>query len=378
MRSLHRRQATTTFVQPTGTLSPDDLSRRDHDKNFWPSLRRKGSLPVRAPMKTPATKKTPKTGRASHRSHPAVKRLKPDSLITSTGQQLALDHVTFQYPDSNVNIVAYSRGQVGPPGKLHIHTNEDWEICYLANGVADYQLGTEKLQLHAGDVLVMSPDDPHVCHGWRGERFVTIFRHASLRETAVPIHCGRAMGLEVAGVRIPPRTQVVPWRRTTVEYLFDRLEQESFAGQRAKRTMCTALLALLLLELARSEGERGAPVPPATDRSAKKIVESMGTTVRESLAHSWTLAEMVKRSGYSSTQLNVLFRRATGLSPCQWISQERVHRACQLLAHSEQTVIQIAGEVGFGTRSQFHRVFRKATGTTPERYRSALQHEGQS
>ena len=103
----------------------------------------------------------------------------------------------------------------------------------------------------------------------------------------------------------------------------------------------------------------------------------MAVMVQADMANPWTLAELVKRSGYSSTQLGVLFRRATGLSPCQWVSQERIHRACHLLAHSDDTALQVGVDVGFGTRSQFHRVFRKITGTTPERYRSAVHHEVQ-
>jgi AraC-like DNA-binding protein/quercetin dioxygenase-like cupin family protein len=279
------------------------------------------------------------------------------------------------FPDPAVPVVAYT-GRVGRPGRFHVHTDEDWELCYVASGTADYRLGRDEFQLHAGDLLVIGPDDPHVCLGWRGERFVAIFRRSLLRETGLAVRCGRSVGLEVAGMRIPTRTHVVPWRRTTVEYLLDRLQQESFGGQRAKLPMCATLLAQLLLELARSESERRKMPAESLGGSAKKIVERLAVKVRADLANRWTLAEMVKRSGYSSTQLGVLFRRATGLSPCQWISQERIHRACQLLAHSDEAVVQVGAEVGFGTRSQFYRVFRKVTSTTPERYRSAILHEG--
>jgi len=278
------------------------------------------------------------------------------------------------FPDPAVPVIAYTRS-LGGTGKFHAHTDEDWELCYIASGTADYRVGADEFQLQAGDLLVIGPDDPHVCLGWRGERFVAIFRRSMLRKTNLAVRCGRSVGLEVAGVRIPSRTQVVPWRRTAVEYLLDRLQEESFGGQRAKHSMCAALLTQLLLELARSESERcdGSAAPP--DSSARRMVDRLATIVQADLANHWTLAELVKRSGYSSTQLSVLFRRATGLSPCQWISQERVHRACQLLAHTDKTAVQIGSEVGFGTRSQFHRVFRQFTGTTPERYRSALRHE---
>jgi len=277
------------------------------------------------------------------------------------------------YPDPTVPVVAYT-GWIGKAARFHVHTEEDWELCYLAGGTADYRVGADDFQLQVGDLLVIRPDMPHICLGWRGERFVTIFRRSFLRSMSINIRCGRMVGLEIEGIRIPARTHVVSWRRTAVEYLLDRLQQETFAAQPAKHSMCAALLAQLLLELARSERDRAAGAAPP-DSSARRTVDRLAAIVEADLANRWTLSELVRRSGYSSTQLSVLFRRATGLSPCQWISQRRVHRACQLLAHSEKTVVEIASEVGFGTRSQFHRVFRQVTGTTPQRYRSALRHE---
>ena len=280
------------------------------------------------------------------------------------------------YPDPAVPVIAYS-GRVGRTGQFHMHTDEDWELCYIASGEAQYRVGSSMWRLGPGEMLVIRPDDPHACLGWRGERFVAIFRRWVLRGARLSVRCGKKIGLEVAGVRIPQRTCIVPWRRTTVEYLLDRLRRESFGGQRAKSSMCAALLAQLLLELARSEGERDATQTARPGGVPGSIVGRMCAAIRAQLDRPWTLADLVKHSGYSSTQLSVLFRRATGRSPRQWLSQERIHRACQILAHSDETAVQIAGEVGFGTRSQFYRAFRKITGTTPERYRSALRHETQ-
>lgn len=280
------------------------------------------------------------------------------------------------YPDPSVPVVAYS-GRVGRAGIFHVHTDEDWELCYMASGEAQYRVGSSMWRLGTGELIVIRPEDPHVCLGWSGERFVAIFRRYVLRGAGVSIRCGDKIGLEVAGVRIPRRTCVVPWRRTAVEYLLNRLNGESFAGGHAKSSMCAALLAELLIELARSETERGRGEDGPPTGARDKIVERICAAVRANLDRPWTLAEFVRHSGYGSTQLSVLFRRATGRSPRQWLSQERIHRACQLLGRSEENIIRIATEVGFGTRSQFYRAFRKITGTTPERYRSALRHETQ-
>jgi AraC-like DNA-binding protein len=141
--------------------------------------------------------------------------------------------------------------------------------------------------------------------------------------------------------------------------------------------MCASLLGELLLELARIvkdlEGAGEHPIDP----TARALVEGTCADVRTQLDYPWTLSELSRRSGYSPTQLTVLFRTVTGVSPCRWLARERVERACELLTQSDQSVTQIAVEVGFGSRSQFHRVFRRLVGATPDRYRAIVGHEGQ-
>jgi AraC-like DNA-binding protein len=51
------------------------------------------------------------------------------------------------------------------------------------------------------------------------------------------------------------------------------------------------------------------------------------------------------------------------------INQARVERALHLLRTSEDKVITIAFDCGFGNLANFHRVFARQTGSTPSRWR---------
>jgi len=68
-----------------------------------------------------------------------------------------------------------------------------------------------------------------------------------------------------------------------------------------------------------------------------------------------------------------LFRAVKGATPWRWLSEQRVRRGKELLSGSDRGVAEVALEVGFGSRSQFHRVFREITGMTPGRYREIFQ-----
>lgn len=63
------------------------------------------------------------------------------------------------------------------------------------------------------------------------------------------------------------------------------------------------------------------------------------------------------------------FKKSTGRTVHAFIEEVRVERAYALLAESTTPVKQIAARLGFATPSSFTLAFRRATGTTPARYR---------
>jgi AraC-like DNA-binding protein len=63
------------------------------------------------------------------------------------------------------------------------------------------------------------------------------------------------------------------------------------------------------------------------------------------------------------------FRECVGQSPAQYIQEQRVTRAAQMLLFTAQSIEQIAEEMGFGSRYYFTRIFARYTGTTPAAYR---------
>ncbi|ABW27088.1 AraC transcriptional regulator domain protein [Acaryochloris marina MBIC11017] len=58
-----------------------------------------------------------------------------------------------------------------------------------------------------------------------------------------------------------------------------------------------------------------------------------------------------------------------GLSPFQYLLQQRVERAKQLLKQTDQPIVDIAFECGFSSHSHLSRQFRQVTGMTPKVYR---------
>ena len=67
-----------------------------------------------------------------------------------------------------------------------------------------------------------------------------------------------------------------------------------------------------------------------------------------------------------------VFKVATGMTPLQFATRERITYAQQLIRETSRSLIEIGIEVGYSNPSHFAKVFRKVVGVTPTEFRSAL------
>ena len=75
--------------------------------------------------------------------------------------------------------------------------------------------------------------------------------------------------------------------------------------------------------------------------------------------------------GVSRRKLERHFRTYLHRSVNEEFVRKRIERCCELLTSTSDTVEAVARRAGFSTEKYFFRVFRKATGTTPRKYRVA-------
>jgi AraC-like DNA-binding protein len=87
------------------------------------------------------------------------------------------------------------------------------------------------------------------------------------------------------------------------------------------------------------------------------------------LGDSMDLATLAAVAGLSIHHFARGFKQSTGLTPHHYLTQKRVERAQDMLAHTALSLSEIAYAVGFSDQSHLARHFRQLLGTTPGQFR---------
>ncbi len=88
--------------------------------------------------------------------------------------------------------------------------------------------------------------------------------------------------------------------------------------------------------------------------------------IQDNLTQDISLDAIANYLGISRYHFCRLFKQSTGLSPHQYVIQQRVERAKQLLLQGEMTIADIAQDCGFAHQSHLYRHFKRLTGVTPK------------
>lgn len=91
------------------------------------------------------------------------------------------------------------------------------------------------------------------------------------------------------------------------------------------------------------------------------------------LGHPWSVAEMARSAKVSERTLLRRFKETTGVSPKQWLLQQRLARARELLEGGAGSVEAVARAAGLGSAESLRHHFRRSFGVSPSAYRGAFR-----
>lgn len=148
--------------------------------------------------------------------------------------------------------------------------------------------------------------------------------------------------------------------------LLCELQHENVGGRLYIESLANILAVHLLRQYAASKPRLTIYEGGLPERQLLQVLEY----INEHLNQDIKLADLAQLLGMSQFHFSHLFKQSLGTAPYQYLLQQRIERAKQLLKQTDRAIMDIAFECGFNSHSHLSKQFRQFTAMTPTAYRA--------
>lgn len=241
------------------------------------------------------------------------------------------------------------------------HFHDAYEITIVLDGHGEMSVDSHTYTMKRGAIMLLNNAEIHrsvVDDGTIYRRYVIKFPV----EYAVLLSTPQTDLLKMFGMKTPC-ILLDESQMARIEKLCEKamLGDEEY-GDDLLRQSAFVELAIILNKLADSS-QKATPFHSKNVDRVTPIMEYIADNANKDINLDTIAAEF----RMTKQHLCYIFKKTTGLGIGQYLTAQRLIRACQLLRNGES--VQISGEkAGFGNNSHFIRTFKKVLGTSPGKY----------
>lgn len=255
-----------------------------------------------------------------------------------------------------------------PTGHTSIwHQHEEYQIETILSGTFQFRAeGCRPVTMRSGQALVIPWRLPH---GWKcTRRGVMVGISLELTPTLAATRCDAALFRKLHWLTAHPiRTK-----------LLDLIHAAALDEQVPFSSMSTACQLFLFLsevmrrvlptdDKARSEPEQASPQEHLSEARGGELVGRIMRRISDNPALPLTLRQVAQDAGLSGRQVHRLFTQHTGKSLHEWLLEQRLELARDMLVEQGRSIQikEVAFQCGFSSATYFTSLFRKFYGFAP-------------
>ncbi|QUJ70487.1 helix-turn-helix transcriptional regulator (plasmid) [Photobacterium sp. GJ3] len=100
-----------------------------------------------------------------------------------------------------------------------------------------------------------------------------------------------------------------------------------------------------------------------------QLIEKCVEILTNSLSDEIRLENLCRTLGTNRNKINQVFKEYLGMTVFEWIRNQRMRKAAELLESSSLNIVQIAEQVGYMDSNNFSTAFKRAYQTSPSHFR---------
>jgi AraC family transcriptional regulator len=206
------------------------------------------------------------------------------------------------------------------------------------------------------------------CWTWdRAAHFLYIFLSPSLLRSAAESMLN-ATDVDVADIELVSRVWVGD---AMIRQIGLKLKCELESGDIGNRFYIESLVQTLAVHLIREHSTLSLNRAVRSENLPASYMKQALDYIKAHLSEELRIADIASQSHFSLYEFIRRFKQSMGISPYQYVLQQRVERAQQLLSEQPDLAIaDIALQCGFSNQSHLSKQFRQLAGMTPMGYRA--------
>lgn len=266
------------------------------------------------------------------------------------------------FEDGKLPTMVYISKQESTPDKISrpLHSHESiCELLLVYKGNGTYQVGTDIYPIEEGCVAYYNQEDLHEI--------------ATDQKTNIGHYCIGITNLHLKGMQenqmvpeggpyIRHAGSLFPFLKTMCDQIY-MMEEMNPAGQLASQLFCASMIVI-------ANQLDTFPQAMVAKTEEEEFITRILNYLNEHFTEELNLEKIAADLYCSSTYVSHSFKKATGMTPINYIIRRRVGLAQTLLISTDLPATQIATMVGYDNTNYFSTLFTKIVGMTPIRYRT--------
>ncbi|OWA35473.1 AraC family transcriptional regulator [Saccharibacillus sp. O16] len=289
-------------------------------------------------------------------------------------------HETIAFPDHSFPYIMYThtRYTSTPEGRgfNDLHWHEELQITLASRGALVIQVNGIDHELQAGQAILLNKAMLHMVTKLTEDGEYVSF---NFPEKLLAFHSGSAMEdrYVLPYTRSSFSAFVIsgeePWSMEALNMLyrmkqiFDAEKSWGWEYDIAIRTVRLWLLLIANLSIPRDE-------MPKRERRQQERLQFMLSFIHRHYADPITLQEIADAAHLSLSECARSFKKTVRMTPYDYLIQYRIRKSTERLLETDDTITEIARQVGFNHVNHFIQSFKKVQGQTPGEFR---KHAGQ-
>lgn len=242
-----------------------------------------------------------------------------------------------------------------------VRTLDDYELILIVSGKFCFQSAVENIELGAGDVLIIQPNEEH-------QFFKSLDAGGNAVISCIHLSFGQESDKVVSqyGFEVEPHRVASCYGDDEIHRLFIKANDIFTGSSRFSKILLSTVLRELWLRLA-EYWERGGR-PPVSQRTRQMV-----SFIEKNMLKNITRHDLAKAFRLTPERVNAVFKDELGITPSLYINRLRIYHAYNLLSSRVISVKEVALQSGFNDEFYFSRVFKKIMGHPPSQITSRFR-----